>query len=104
MINLNRYKNIINQTNTLQEVGKVIQIIGLTIEADGPKASIGDLCYIYNKLDAEPIWAEVVGFRTEKIILMPLGSMDGLMPGAVVINTGGSMKLAVFLFYAGRCY
>ena len=60
MINLNRYKNIINQTKTMQEVGKVIQIIGLIIEADGPKASIGDLCYIYNKLDAEPIWAEVL--------------------------------------------
>lgn len=60
----------------MQEVGKVIQIIGLIIEADGPKASIGDLCYIYNKLDAEPIWAEVVGFKTQKILLMPLGSME----------------------------
>jgi len=88
MINLNRYKNLIGTTTTMQEVGKVIQIIGLIIEADGPKASIGDLCYIYNKLDAEPIWAEVVGFRTQKILLMPLGSMDGLMPGAVVVNTG----------------
>ena len=62
MISLTRYKNTIQQTATMQEVGKVIQIIGLIIEADGPKASIGDLCYIYNKLDAEPIWAEVVGF------------------------------------------
>ena len=95
MINLTRYKDIINETKTLQEVGKVIQIIGLIIEADGPKASIGDLCYIYNKLDAEPIWAEVVGFKTQKILLMPLGSMEGLMPGAMVKNTGAPMKIKV---------
>ena len=102
MINLNRYKNIINQTKTMQEVGKVIQIIGLIIEADGPKASIGDLCYIYNKLDAEPIWAEVVGFKTQKILLMPLGSMEGLMPGAVVMNTGSSMQIKVGPQLLGR--
>ena len=86
----------------MQEVGKVIQIIGLIIEADGPKASIGDLCYIYNKLDAEPIWAEVVGFKTQKILLMPLGSMEGLMPGAVVMNTGSSMQIKVGPQLLGR--
>ena len=102
MISLTRYKNTIQQTATMQEVGKVIQIIGLIIEADGPKASIGDLCYIYNKLDAEPIWAEVVGFKTQKILLMPLGSMEGLMPGAVVINTGSSMKIKVGPQLLGR--
>ena len=102
MINLTRYKNLIGQTNTMQEIGKVIQIIGLIIEADGPKASIGDLCYIYNKLDSEPIWAEVVGFKTQKILLMPLGSMDGLMPGAIVINTGSSMQIKVGPQLLGR--
>ena len=68
MINLERYKNVIKKTNSMQEVGKVIQIIGLIIEADGPKSSIGDLCYIYNSFDKEPIWAEVVGFKTSKIL------------------------------------
>lgn len=86
----------------MQEVGKVVQIIGLIIEADGPKASIGDLCYIYNRLDAEPIWAEVVGFKTSKILLMPLGSMEGLMPGAVVMNSGSSMKIKVGPQLLGR--
>lgn len=102
MINLQRYKNAIKQIKPMQEVGKVVQIIGLIIEADGPKASIGDLCYIYNRLDAEPIWAEVVGFKTQKILLMPLGSMEGLMPGAVVMNTGSSMKIKVGPQLLGR--
>lgn len=102
MINLTRYKKIINQTKPTQEVGKIVQIIGLIIEADGPKASIGDLCYIYNKLDSEPVWAEVVGFKEKKILLMPLGSMEGLMPGAVVMNSGSSMQIEVGPQLLGR--
>lgn len=102
MISLEKYSKIVKETNPLREIGKVIEIIGLIIEADGPKSSIGDLCYIYNKLDEEPIWAEVVGFRQSKILLMPLGSMEGLQPGAIVVNTGSSMKIKVGEQLLGR--
>ena len=102
MISLLRYKNIINETKTSTEVGKVTQIIGLIIEADGPKSSIGDLCYIYNKLDEKPVWAEVVGFKKTAILLMPLGSMDGLMPGAIVVNSGAPMQIKVGPQLIGR--
>ncbi len=101
MINLQRYKDLINRTQTLRFVGKVIEIVGLIIEADGPKCSIGDLCYIYldneNKLEAE-----VVGFKESGILLMPLGTMDGLKPGSIVINTGSSMKIRVGKELIGR--
>jgi len=60
MFKIDEYSKIIKNTNSVREIGKVIEIIGLVIEADGPQASIGDLCYIYNKLDEEPVWAEVV--------------------------------------------
>lgn len=102
MISLERYSNIIKETNPMREIGKVIEIIGLIIEADGPQSSIGDLCYIYNKLDEEPVWAEVVGFRQAKILLMPLGSMEGLQPGAIVVNTGSAMKIKVGEQLLGR--
>ena len=102
MINLTRYKKIINETKPAVEVGKVTQIIGLIIESDGPKASIGDLCYIYNDLDEKPMWAEVVGFKTKKLLLMPLGSMDGLRPGAIVTNTGAPMQIKVGPQLIGR--
>ena len=101
MINLQRYKDLVNRTQTLRFVGKVIEIVGLIIEADGPKCSIGDLCYIYldneNKLEAE-----VVGFKEARILLIPLGSMDGLKPGSIVINTGSSMKIRVGKELIGR--
>ncbi len=103
MINLNEYKNIINNVNTFRPIGKVLQVIGLTIEADGPESSIGDLCHIYNKLgDNKYIPAEVVGFREEKILLMPLDSMEGLKPGAVVINTNDPIKVKVGQGLLGR--
>lgn len=103
MINLSEYKNIINTTDTFRPIGKVLQVIGLTIEADGPESSIGDLCHIYNKLgDKDFIPAEVVGFREEKILLMPLDSMEGLKPGAVVINTNDPIKVKVGPGLLGR--
>ena len=42
----NKYLDIIQNTRTIKEVGRITEIIGLTIESDGPKSSIGDLCYI----------------------------------------------------------
>jgi len=102
MFDFSKYKNIISSTKSIIEVGKVTQIIGLVIEADGPSSSIGDLCYIYNKMNQKPIWAEVVGFREGKILLMPLADMEGLRPGSTVVNTGGSMKIKVGYELLGR--
>ena len=93
--NKNKYLDIIERTKSIREIGKITEIIGLIIEADGPEASIGDLCYIYNKFNAEPVWAEVVGFKENKILLMPLGAMEGIQPGAIVVNTGEAMKVNV---------
>lgn len=100
--NKNKYLDIINKTNTIKEIGKITEIIGLTIESDGPKSSIGDLCYIYNDFGAEPTMAEVVGFRKDKILLMPLASPDGIHPGALVVNTGEAMKIGVGNQLIGR--
>ncbi len=100
--NKDKYLNIIKKTNSIKEIGKITEIIGLTIESDGPKSSIGDLCYIYNDFGDKPIMAEVVGFRKDKILLMPLASPDGIRPGALVVNTGEAMKIGVGNQLIGR--
>ncbi len=100
--NKEKYLDIIKKTQTIKQIGKITEIIGLTIESDGPKSSIGDLCYIYNELDEEPTMAEVVGFRKDKILLMPLASPDGIRPGALVVNTGDAMKIGVGNQLIGR--
>ena len=100
--NKNKYLDIIKNTQTIKEIGKITEIIGLTIESDGPKSSIGDLCYIYNNYNDKPTMAEVVGFKRDKILLMPLASPDGIHPGALVVNTGGAMKIGVGNQLIGR--
>ena len=100
--NKDKYLEIINNTKTIKPIGKITEIIGLTIESDGPKSSIGDLCHIFNDYDDEPIKAEVVGFRKDKILLMPLAQPDGIRPGANVINTGGAMRIGVGTQLIGR--
>lgn len=100
--NREKFLDVVNETSTIKEIGKVIEIKGLIIEADGPQSSIGDLCHIYKKANDKPVWAEVVGFREGRILLMPLGSMEGIQPGAIVLNTGEPMKLKVGNNLLGR--
>lgn len=102
IFNKERFLNSIKDVKTIKEIGKVTEIKGLIIETDGPESSIGDLCYIYKKNDDTPIWAEVVGFKENRILLMPLGSMDGVQPGAFVLNTGEPMKVKTGFQLLGR--
>ncbi|MFB9329698.1 flagellar protein export ATPase FliI [Paenibacillus aurantiacus] len=75
--------------------GKVTQVIGLTVESEGPDASIGDVCYIYPTKAAKPLKAEVVGFRDNKLILMPLGELASIGPGCDVVGTGKPLTVQV---------
>ncbi|QLY78743.1 flagellar protein export ATPase FliI [Clostridium intestinale] len=64
--------------------GKVRKIIGLTVEVEGIKAFVGELCTIYNERNV-PIKCEVVGFKDNEVILMPLGELSGISPGCKVV-------------------
>ena len=74
----------IREINTTYCEGIVKQIIGLTIEVQGIQAFVGELCTIYN-LENNPINCEVVGFREDAVLLMPLGELRGIAPGCKVI-------------------
>lgn len=90
MINIDFEKmiNRVKDASPLLYEGKVVKIIGLTIEVEGLRASIGELCLIYNQQN-KPIEAEVVGFKENEItILMPLGDLVGVSPGCKVVSDG----------------
>ncbi len=72
--------------------GSVKKVIGLTIEAQGIKASVGEVCIIYNQHE-EKIICEVVGFKEDIIILMPLGELEGIGPGCRVLATGNPLSV-----------
>lgn len=67
--------------------GKVKKIIGLTVEVEGIKGFVGELCTVYNNLN-NPINCEVVGFKDGDVILMPLGELTGIGPGCRVVAQG----------------
>ncbi|WP_227935810.1 flagellar protein export ATPase FliI [Alkalihalobacillus deserti] len=76
--------------------GKVTRVVGLTIESKGPQASIGDLCYIIvGKTKQTKIKAEVVGFRDENVLLMPLDGTMEISPGSLVEATGKPLEIKV---------
>ena len=74
----------VNNTSTIYSEGIVKKVIGLTIEVQGIKAFIGELCVIYNERNI-PINCEVVGFKDEFVILMPLDELIGISPGCRVV-------------------
>lgn len=74
----------IKEVNTTYCEGIVKQVIGLTIEVQGVQAFVGELCTIYN-LENKPVNCEVVGFREDAVLLMPLGELVGIAPGCRVI-------------------
>ncbi len=81
--------------------GKVAQVVGLVVESHGPPAKVGEICRILP--DGEPpILAEVVGFRGDRLLLMPLGPMGGLKPGSRVIATGRPFMVPAGLELRGR--
>jgi flagellum-specific ATP synthase len=73
VIDLRRYHDALTNLNLLRCQGRVTQVIGLTIEAEGMASQVGELCYIYPAGTDVPMAAEVVGFRSDRTLLMPLG-------------------------------
>ncbi len=67
-----------------RRLGRVVGITGLIIESEGPNVGLGELCRISSERQDLSVMAEVVGFRGERVLLMPLGDTVGLHPGCEV--------------------
>lgn len=92
---LNRIEQALARTRTvsgLERRGKVVQLIGLVIESEGPAAAVGDLCRIITDRNPEGSLAEVVGFRDNRLLLMPLGEIHGISPGSDVVAAGDTLR------------
>lgn len=93
-IDLSRYLKRLQNIQPLRKYGRVKQIIGTVLEAWGIDGSIGTLCYI-KKDNSVEIPAEIVGFRNNATLLMPLGEMEGIKPKSLIYSTGNSFKVKV---------
>jgi flagellum-specific ATP synthase len=95
------YTDRIDRASTIKHFGKVTQVVGLVIESAGPAISIGRLCQIENH-DGSRVMAEVVGFRDDRLLLMPYGSIAGINPGAIVTSTSDQLRIPVGNCLIGR--
>lgn len=93
---------IIYNAETISHIGKIENIVGMTIEASGGKAAIGDICHIYSENERGQVLAEVVGFKNDRILLMPYDQMTGMSAGNFVRNTGQQLRIPVGDFLKGR--
>ncbi|MGB9779296.1 flagellar protein export ATPase FliI [Caldanaerobacter sp.] len=98
---LEKYSKVLKEKRLVEYYGKVSQVIGLTIESVGPLSNVGEICHI-KTIDGKEVLAEVVGFKDEKVYLMPLGNMEGIGPGSKVIATGQTLKVNVGKSLLGR--
>lgn len=100
--NLEKYNSLTTQ-NLYRKYGKVVNVVGLTIESNGPEARLGDICYIYPDIHSgSGIMAEVVGFKDEKVILMPYEAVDGIGSGSLVENSKEPLTVQVSNQVLGR--
>jgi len=97
-----RYLHDIQATDLIRHNGKVNQVIGVVIESHGPAMSVGETCEIRYKRNDGSITAEVVGFRDNKVLLMPLGELGGIGAGAEVKALGRPLMVSLSPLLLGR--
>ncbi len=111
---LRDYRTALHHVELVQRIGWVRQMQGLAIEAQGPDATIGELCRILPRTRSgsrnpqddpeavQGVLAEVVGLKHDHVILMPYGSLQGIAAGSEVIAVGRQSTLGVGPELLGR--
>nr|MBI3612603.1 FliI/YscN family ATPase [Nitrospirota bacterium] len=102
MLNLTERLEQIADLDSIAVRGRVAQAVGLVVEGYGPMNSIGELCEIVREDGTDRILAEVVGFRDQRVLLMPLGEMRGIGPGSHLIMQGRTASASVGPGLLGR--
>lgn len=108
---LRDYRAALGQVEFTRRIGWVRQLQGMAIEAQGPDATVGELCRIHPRSrastraasnESDGVLAEVVGLRGGSITLMPYGSMQGVAVGSQVVALGRQSSFGVGPELLGR--
>lgn len=101
IISLDKYRKVVNLQKFVRYMGRVSKVVGLTIEAEGPETHVGALCNI-KSLHGREVLAEVVGFKDNHVLLMPIGDMNGIGPGSIVTACDKDLEVGVGPDLLGR--
>jgi len=98
---LNSYRQRLLRGQPWRWRGQVLQAVGQTIESAGPNSSVGECCEIVDR-DGRAHLAEVIGFRGSTVLLMPVGSSEGVRYGDAVEALGRTPEIEVGPALMGR--
>lgn len=101
-INIDMYREALKYVEPYECGGRISQILGLTVEAMGITAKLGDICRIYIEKRDKYILSEVVGFKDKKVVLMPFGDLSGVGPSSHVVSEERQLNVAVGKDFCGR--
>ncbi len=101
---IDKYEKRLKNIELVRINGKVSKVVGLVIESIGPDVQIGDLCEIRYRHSNDVLKAEVVGFKGNTVLLMPLGDVSHIGPGCDVIATGKKLGVRVGFNMLGRVF
>ena len=93
-IDMTKYEELVNKSFATK-YGKIVKVVGLTLESIGPDANINDVCVIVTQDKKHEIYAEVVGFKDSRVLLMPIGNIEGIGVGSMVYCTKDSFRVPV---------
>src|SRR5438874_4721190 len=105
MLDLTAHRQLVARSSGLRFQGRVVQVVGLSIEVEGLRLPLGEICHLYPEratAGASRITAEVVGFRDERLILMPFAETHGVRPGTAVFPSGRGFAVPVGEGLLGR--
>ncbi|NLB83038.1 MAG: EscN/YscN/HrcN family type III secretion system ATPase, partial [Synergistaceae bacterium] len=95
-------ENRLTRTQLVRINGKIVQVVGLVAESQGPDVRVGDLCSIRYRNSTSALSAEVVGFRGDRVLLMPLGDLKEIGPGCDVLSMERPLGVRVGPALLGR--
>lgn len=102
VINFNKYHKFLEASNPIRVKGTVTKMVGLVAEARGPASRLGSVCEIYPNGGSTNIKAEVLGFKDNNILLMPLEEIRGIGPGCRVVASEQEALVSVGNDLLGR--
>src|SRR5580693_455850 len=102
---LKDYVASLSTLETYRWAGRVCDLVGLLVESEGPAAAVGDFCEILtsgSRKDKRVLRAQVVGFRSGHVLLMPLEDTGGLQLGDTVVARPEAARVEVGSQLLGR--
>jgi len=82
--------------------GRITQLVGLVLEAEGIVAAVGEVCVVESPRTEKPVLAEVIGFSNGRVLLMPFQHTAGIRAGQLIVPTGKPLRVPVGRGLLGR--